>query len=67
MLTAGEYFKKNMLQTAHSHTNLYVVFENVSRANVAWLEKEEKWSTYVMGRLAEERIVEDEGGSDGVA
>ena len=55
MLTAGEYFKKNMLQSAHLYTNHHVVFENVSRANVAWLDREEKWSTYVTGRLAEER------------
>ena len=54
LLTAGEYFAKNMLQTADHYTNHRVVFENVSKVNVAWLDKEEKWSTYVARLLAEE-------------
>lgn len=55
VLTAGKYFEKNMLQTADHYTNHHVAFENVSKANVAWLDRDEKWSTYVMRLLAEEQ------------
>ena len=55
VLTAGEYFAKNILQTADRYTKHHVAFENVSEVNVAWLDKEEKWSTYVERLLAEEQ------------
>ena len=54
-MTVGEYFAKNILQTAHRYINPHVAFENVSKANVAWLDKEEKWSTYWMRLFAEEQ------------
>ena len=59
-LTAGEYFAKNMLQTADRYTTHRVAFENVSKVNVAWLDKEEKWSTYVARLLDEEQQRGDE-------
>ena len=52
--TTGEYFSKNMLQRADEYTKHHVAFENVSKTNVEWLDKEEKWSTYVARLLAEE-------------
>lgn len=48
-------FAKSILQTAYHYINPHVAFENVLKANVAWLVKEEKWSTYVMRLLAEEQ------------
>ncbi len=54
VLTTGEYFAKNLLQKASAYTKDRVVFENVSAANVQWLGREEKWSTYVARLLAEE-------------
>lgn len=54
VLTTGEYFTKNLLQKASAHTKHHVVFENISPANVAWLDKEEKWSTHVARLVAEE-------------
>ncbi len=52
--TVGEYFGRNLLQRASAYTRHEVVFENVSAANVEWLDKEEKWSTYVSRLLAQE-------------
>ena len=54
VFTTGEYFSRNILQKANGYTKHYVAFENVSKANVEWLDKEEKWSTYVARLLAEE-------------
>ena len=54
VLTTGEYFARNILQKANGYTKHHVTFENVSKANVEWLDKEEKWSTYVARLLAEE-------------
>ena len=56
VLTTGEYFSKNLLQKASAHTNHHVVFENISPANAAWLDKEEKWSTHVARLVAEEEL-----------
>ena len=53
-LTMGEYFTTNVLQKARAYTKHQAVFENVSASNVQWLNKEEKWSTYVARLLAEE-------------
>ena len=50
IMTTGEYFTKNLLKIASGYTKHHVMFENVSASNVQWLDKEEKWSTYV-GRL----------------
>ena len=50
IMTTGEYFTKNILKIASRYTKHHVIFENVSASNVQWLDKEEKWSTYV-GRL----------------
>ena len=65
-LTTGEYFAKNILHLADRYTKNDVAFENVSAANVAWLDKEEKWSTYVARLLAEEddRRNKEEGGRE---
>ena len=52
-LTAGEYFDKNLLRRGSAWKEHQVVFENVSASNVQWLDKEEKWSTYVQ-RLMDE-------------
>ena len=54
VFTTGEYFTRNILQKANGYTKHHVAFENVSKANVEWLDKEEKWSTYVARLLAEE-------------
>ncbi len=54
VLTTGEYFAKNLLHKASAYTEDRVVFENVSAANVQWLGRDEKWSTYVTRLLAEE-------------
>ena len=53
-MTAGEYFAKNLLQKASGYTNHHVIFENVSASIVQWLDKENKWSTYLARLLAEE-------------
>ena len=50
IMTTGEYFKKNFLKIASGYTKHHVMFENVSASNVQWLDKEERWSTYV-GKL----------------
>ena len=65
-LTTGEYFAKNVLHLANRYTKNDVAFENVSAANVAWLDKEEKWSTYVARLLAEEndRLKKEDGGRE---
>ena len=52
IMTTGEYFTKNILKTARRYTKHHVMFENVSASNVQWLDKEEKWSTYVGKLLA---------------
>lgn len=44
--TTGEYFTRNILQKANGYMKHHVVFENGSKANVEWLDKEEKWSTH---------------------
>lgn len=54
IVTTGEYFTKNLLKQAGSYTKHHVIFENVSISNVQWLDKEEKWSTYVGKLLAAE-------------
>ena len=54
VFTTGEYFTRNILQKANGYTKHHVAFENVSKANVEWLDKEEKWSTCVARLLAEE-------------
>ena len=54
IVTTGEYFAKNLLQEASSYTKYHVIFENISASNVRWLDKEEKWSTYVGKLLAAE-------------
>ena len=54
VMTVGEYFGRNLLQRASAYTRHEVLFENVSAANVEWLDKEEKWTTYVRRLLAEE-------------
>ena len=54
ILTNGEYFSKKLLQQAGTYVNHHVVFENVSASNVQWLDKEEKWSTYVKRLMDEE-------------
>ena len=53
-ITTGEYFAKNILHLASRYTKHDVAFECVSAANVAWLDKEERWSTYVARLQAEE-------------
>jgi hypothetical protein len=52
--TTGEYFTRNILQKANGYMKHHVAFENVSKANVEWLDKEEKWSTHAARLLAEE-------------
>lgn len=54
VLTTGQYLTKNLLQQARTYTKHHVVFENVSASNVQWLDKDEKWSTYVARLMAEE-------------
>ena len=54
VFTTGEYFTRNILEKANGYMKHHVAFENVSKANVEWLDKEEKWSTYVARLLAEE-------------
>ena len=54
ILTNGEYFSRKLLQQASTYANHHVVFENVSASNVQWLDKEEKWSTYVKRLIDEE-------------
>ena len=64
-LTTGEYFAKNILQRASTYTKHYVVFENVLPSNSQWLDKGEKWSTYVARLLAEEeQRGRDEGANE---
>lgn len=53
-VTTGEYFTKNLLKEATGFTKHHVILENVSASNVQWLDKEEKWSTYVGKLLAAE-------------
>ena len=50
IMTTGEYFTKNFLNIASGYTKHHVMFENITASNAQWLDKEEKWSTYV-GRL----------------
>ena len=52
-LTLGEYFSQNLLEQASTYAKHHVVFENVSPFNVQWLDKEEKWSTFLK-RFVEE-------------
>lgn len=52
--TTGEYFVRDILQKANGYMKHHVAFENVSKANVEWLDKEEKWSTHAARLLAEE-------------
>lgn len=64
-LTIGEYFAKNILQRACTYTKHDVVFENVLPSNSQWLDKGEKWSTYVARLLAEgEQRRGDEGAAE---
>ena len=49
--TVGDYFASNILEKSSRWSRHDVVFENVSAANVDWLDKEEKWSTYVLERM----------------
>lgn len=53
-LSTGDYFAKNILQRSIGYMKHYVAFENVSEGYEEWLNKEEKWSTYVARLLAEE-------------
>ena len=53
-LTNGDYFAKKVLQQASTYANHRVIFENISSSNVQWLDKEEKWSTYIKNLIDKE-------------
>ena len=52
--TAGGYFADEILQKASRYTKHQVIFENMTASNVAWLDKNEKWSVYVARLMADE-------------
>ena len=53
--TLGDYFARNILQKSSRWSKHDVLFENVSATNVDWLNRETKWSTYVMAKEMEYR------------
>lgn len=52
--TAGGYFADEILQKASRYTKHEVIFENMTASNVAWPNKDEKWSVYVARLMADE-------------
>lgn len=66
---ANEYFLKNILERGSTYEKHHVWLESVSKMNVAWLDKDEKWSTYVKRLMAVEgleKAKEKEGNPSGV-
>ena len=68
---ANEYFSKKNLERGSTYEKHHVWLEPVSKTNVAWLDKDEKWSTYVKRLMAAEELEkekekEKEGNPDGV-
>ena len=48
--TLGDYFTTNILQKSSRWSKHDVFFENVSAMNVDWLNRDIKWSSYVIAK-----------------
>ena len=53
---ANEYLLKEILERGSTYEKHHLCLEPVTKITAAWLDKDEKWSTYVKRLLAEDEL-----------